>query len=514
MGDSALYANISRDMYLSGDLLNLYVNGTDWLDKPHFQYWWTALIMHVFGPHDWVFKLASFLFYLISLRYCFVFAKRHYGKEVAMTAIIILASAMHVIISNSDVRAETLLMAMIIAAVHHGVRWIREETWSQMIWAVLWSALAILTKGLFVLIPVVFGVFVFAWHQGYHKRVLNWRKLVALALLVIFISPELWCLYQQFDLHPEKLVYGERNVSGVWFFIWESQFGRFFNTGPITGSGYPLFFVQVMLWAFAPWSLFFYWAFAKMGWRMITGRRLMEVASLAGFISMFVVYSMSSFQLSHYLNILFPFAAVITAQQWINGNYPVWLKRVFCASLLMLYMVLIWGIIAFELAPLWQAIVFGFVALLAHGSIWQSGSLKKTKLLWHGSTAMIAFAIFLNLIFYPWLFQYQSGTTAAAIFNDHDQEIAQARNSFLLEFYTDRELLRIDTSMAFAPQLRSDEHLIYADQHILQKLDTRGEDYDIIDSLDHFHTTKVNIKFLKPQTRSGEAFHRYLIRMR
>lgn len=60
-------------------------------------------------------------------------------------------------------------------------------------------------------------------------------------ILLIFISPELICLYIQFDSHPEKIVFGNTHVSGIRFFFWDSQFGRFFNTGPIKGKGDPFF---------------------------------------------------------------------------------------------------------------------------------------------------------------------------------------------------------------------------------------------------------------------------------
>ena len=47
--DGALYANITKVMAQSGDFVNLYAVGTDWLDKPHFPFWVTAVSFRIFG---------------------------------------------------------------------------------------------------------------------------------------------------------------------------------------------------------------------------------------------------------------------------------------------------------------------------------------------------------------------------------------------------------------------------------------------------------------------------------
>jgi hypothetical protein len=85
---------------------------------------------------------------------------------------------------------------------------------------------------------------------------------MALVLLtVIFTIPEIYALYIQFDLHPEKVVFNKQHVSGIKWFLWDSQFGRFTNDGPITRKqGDVFFFIHTLLWAFAPWCLLFYYA--------------------------------------------------------------------------------------------------------------------------------------------------------------------------------------------------------------------------------------------------------------
>ena len=52
------------------------------------------------------------------------------------------------------------------------------------------------------------------------------------------------------------------SVSGIRFFFWDSQFGRFFNTGPIKGSGDPFFYFHTPV------------SYTHLNWSRITKRRI------------------------------------------------------------------------------------------------------------------------------------------------------------------------------------------------------------------------------------------------
>src|SRR5262249_10228564 len=126
-----------------------------------------------------------------------------------------------------------------------------------------------------------------------------------------------------FDLHPEKVVFGRTHVSGIRFFFWDSQFGRFFNTGPIKGSGDPFFYFHTLLWAFLPWSLLLYAATIQKCRRAASPATIPgDWICLGGALASFIVFSLSRFQLPHYLNILFPFFAILTAEYLYGIRSP------------------------------------------------------------------------------------------------------------------------------------------------------------------------------------------------
>ena len=122
-----------------------------------------------------------------------------------------------------------------------------------------------MTKGLFTIIPIASGIGLALIYEKNWKDIFDWRWLVAAVLIIMFMTPALYGYYQQFDKHPEKTIFGENNVSGVKFFLWTSQWGRFTNTGPIKGKGDVTFFIHTMLWAFLPWAFAAFFALYNKG---------------------------------------------------------------------------------------------------------------------------------------------------------------------------------------------------------------------------------------------------------
>src|SRR5215217_1651687 len=112
--DPALYAAISKTMFQRNDFIDLYVYGVDWLDKPHFQFWMTALSFKIFGVSEWAYRLPALLFILLGAFYSYLLAKKLYNLRVAQISVLVLLAAQHVLMSNTDVRAEPFLLALIV----------------------------------------------------------------------------------------------------------------------------------------------------------------------------------------------------------------------------------------------------------------------------------------------------------------------------------------------------------------------------------------------------------------
>ena len=332
--DPVLYANIARHMALSDNFIDLISGGHDWLDKPHFPFWITAVSFKIFGINSFAYILPGFIFNLIGAYYTYRLAAGMFNKDVGLISTIIYVSALHLMLSSIDVRAEAYLLGEIMPACYYFYRYHQKSEihYRSLLLGALFAALAVMTKGVFVLITIISGLVGLLVYKRQLRALWSLKWLLMLGCIAILILPEIIALYLQFDAHPEKVIFNHTHVSGVAWFFWGSQFGRFFNSGAIVDMHpqpmHYLFFVHTFLWAFLPWSLLFIWSIWKsFGVFMSSNTNDADAAGgnndranivylLASFFVTFILFSVTKFQLDHYTNILMPFAAILCAR-WL-----------------------------------------------------------------------------------------------------------------------------------------------------------------------------------------------------
>jgi 4-amino-4-deoxy-L-arabinose transferase-like glycosyltransferase len=511
--DGALYATIAKTMVVRNDYVQLFALGADWLDKPHFPFWVSALSFKMFGINTWAYKLPGILFILMGAAYTYKLAISLYNKEVALWSVLILLTSQHIVLSNNDVRAEPYLTGMIIASVYHLYRAYITNKFGQLVLGSLFAAFAIMTKGMFALVPIGGAI---AGHLAITrnwKQLFNLRWLLAAVLILIFILPEIWCLYLQFDSHPEKVVFGQTHVSGIRFFFWDSQFGRFFNTGPIKGKGDPFFFVHTTLWAFLPWSLVLFAAifqFIKTGIKNVQSR---EWFCISGALLTFLLFSASKFQLPHYLNIVFPFFAIITAQYLysLRSERTIGIIRVMQIVVVVLLLVII-GALHYFFRPAefgWHVVVtllvwMGLLLLLP-------GNFGKTDYRQAAfRTLIVAFVVnlYLNLAFYPSLLHYQAGSEAAMWINKNNpQKLPVAQifegNTYPFEFYLNQPLQTISSDSSGT--LPGTPYILYGEADVIAGLTEKGYKIQKLADFQRYYITRLKPGFLNHATRDKEV---------
>lgn len=502
--DGALYATIAKNMALSGDYVNLMMEGNDWLDKPHFPFWITAFSFKLFGLHSFAYKLPGLVFWLAGAYYTYAFARKLYNKQTARWAVLIYLSIEHLILSNNDVRAEPFLTGLMIGSAYHFYLAYKDNRFKHYVAGSLLLAFAIMTKGIFIACMVMSG-FIIEWIiKKQWKQFLNYSWWLSMAMVLVFIMPELISLYLQFDRHPEKLVFGQHNVSGIRFFFWDSQFGRFFNTGPIRGTGSKLFYVHTLIWAFLPWSIILFLMVGSTikNYRSVissTGNYICSGIAVSGFL----IFSLSRFQLPHYLNILYPFFAIIVIAWLQNLDNKALLKAItYCQNTL--YWLLIVACIALLFIAdlpdkIFNGIMLALLAVLIVLIFRQKGL---GYVMARSFCVIMVINLFLNAIFYPVLFQYQSGNAAAAflekrqkgsvyMFNDVSSEYA-------FQFYYNEPIHKINTRELDAMK---NDIVVYTSQVKADSLQHMGYTVDIIEKFPHFHISQLTGKFLHYKTR-------------
>lgn len=516
--DATLYGMISKEMYLTHDYINLYSLGYDWLDKPHLPFWLTALSFKIFGVSNFSYKLPGILVFFLGVYYTFKFAFHNYGKQTAWISVAILCTSFHSILSNFDVRAEPYLTGFIIASLYYFDRFVREKSFKTLLFASFFAGLAIMTKGIFAILPIAFGLGGHFLFKRDWKGLLNPLWLVAIALILLFITPELYSLYVQFDLQPDKVVFDQQNVSGLRFFFWDSQFGRFFNTAPIKGSGDVFFFLHTLLWAFLPWGILFYIAIVYK-WKVNFKRKEKEMMTWFGSILTILIFSLSKFQLAHYTNIIFPFMAIICADFISNlvskkGALKNWIIGIQSFTIVVILGATFGVLMLLDKTP--NFVFFGFIlsSLLALVFMIKKTDYKIINIIWISSVVSFIMYAFLMTHFYPSILPYQSGTKAARIINEQYNGkgylIDNKTRRFDFEFYLDNLVERVKIENI----KEATDAVFYSNSKELNELNELGVNYQILGEIDSYPISRISLPFLNPEKRAAVLEKKYLIQIR
>ncbi|HTE02358.1 MAG TPA: glycosyltransferase family 39 protein [Mucilaginibacter sp.] len=516
--DPGLYASISKNLIYRKEFFELFTYNQDWLDKPHFPFWMVMFSFKLFGINVWAYRLPALLFFLLSLLYTWLFTKKHYGQEIACIAVLILATSQHLIMSNTDVRAEPYLMALVIGSIYYISRLEERFTFRDLLLAALLAACAIMTKGIFVIVAIygaLLGQLIF---QNKFRQLFQLKWIALFLLTLIFTFPELYALYIQFDLHPEKLVFHRHNVSGIKWFLWDSQFGRFVNNGPITRqSGSIFFYMHTLLWAFAPWCLLFYYAIYKNIREIISKRKLAEYYTISGGLLLLLLFSLSRFQLPFYTNTIFPLFAIITASFCykqlshagaIYRQASLWLYiAAFPIAILVMHYLLKPADITFFVI---DCLLFGATAIIIFTKI-KTPYLKAFCLT---CTAALFANFYLNTVFYKEWGDYKGQIKAAdyinqpAFNNYHIYTVRQENNIF--QFYSKKQIdfIPIHSFKDFKPTGPS---AFYVNRLSLDSIILDHADFKLIKAFQNYPQEIILPAFINKNTRNKVLDSIYLI---
>ena len=535
--DAVQYANISREMLHNGQYLELYDRGRDYLDKPPMLFWLSSLSMRVFGVNDAAYRLPSYLFSLVAVYSTYRLAALLCKREIAVLAGLVLGSCQALFLINHDVRTDTMLMGWVALALWQLAAWYRSGSWSNLLVASVALAGGMMTKGP---IALMVPVFCFAPHfllQRNYRQFFRWEYLVLLLVIGVLLIPMSIGLYRQYDLHPGKVIDGKTIQSGLRFFFWTQSFGRITGESQWHENDSFFFLFQNMLWSFLPWIVFFVVGLLRDVRRLWQVRFKLpaggfgastggfgrptsgfmsspgdEWISTGGFLLTYCCLGMSHYQLPHYIFVVFPLAAIITAKAlYALATRTLFVTHVVIFSLLWVALFLVIFLpfpvpVGFKIALV--AAVLGWLAVL----IWfREGALARLVLL--GVYTMLCINFFVDLCFYPRLLDYQlhsvvmkgmrtNGVAPAQLYvYNMDEERA-------LDFYTDHlyaHTARPDTLPAGACVLTNQ-----------QGMDSLGAHpgLDPVYKGGYFHVSTLDIGFLNAATREKELTPVYILRVR
>jgi len=308
--DEGRYAQIPREMLLTGDWVTPHLNGLLYFEKPPLQYWATAVAYTLFGVHEWSSRLWSLLLSLLALPLVHSVASRLYGsREAGVAAAITLAVSPYFALSGQINTLDGAFSTILLAAVFAMVLGQREPDAARRrpLLVAAWAALglAVLSKG--IVAPLLAGSTLAAYSLA-TRDFSPWRRmhwLPGLAVFAVIVAPWFWLV-------------SARNPDFLYFFFVHEHFARFLTT--VHDRVEPWwFFGPIFLVALLPWL-------RAIPGAVRAGRAAGETATgfrpalfLGLWLAIVIVFfSLSGSKLTNYILPCMPAAAVLLGPQLLR----------------------------------------------------------------------------------------------------------------------------------------------------------------------------------------------------
>jgi 4-amino-4-deoxy-L-arabinose transferase-like glycosyltransferase len=350
--DEIFYLRSTQEMMETGNYLSPTYFGENRFQKPILYYWLIIFSYKILGISWFSARLVSVLFAGLTVGITWLLARDWFSRRVAdLSAIVLLTMPLFFRHAKNAV-PDMALNFFIVLAIGSGLRFLQNpkvQGYRHMFF--LACALGFMIKGFAALAIPFFTIGIFAVTLRETDKFRSFRFLPGLLMIGCIVLP--WFLYMGWR-HGE--VYLRHML------VQETQ-NRLIATGEdhlllriLTSlSRNMMFYLQVMLKYFAPWSLFLVGALPWALWRLRpageTRRSLTAPLIWCGIV--FLFFSFVHVTISHYLLVLStPLAILISHFLRESTTFPLsfqrWIQVFFC--LLLIAMTLVWSFLHVYLA--------------------------------------------------------------------------------------------------------------------------------------------------------------------
>jgi 4-amino-4-deoxy-L-arabinose transferase-like glycosyltransferase len=511
--DAAQYAAMSREMLVNHHYCAVLWKGLDYLDKPPLLFWLAALSFKLFGVSTVAYKAPSLLMTLLGFYATFRLGKLFYGKNIGLLAAILLSSCQAYIYFTNDVRTDANLAAAVVLALWQIMEWLQTKKPSYFFGACLGIALAMLAKGPIGLMVPLCAVVSYCLARREPRMLLKWYWYAGLALVLLLLAPMLWGLYRQFGTH------------GLVFYFWTQSFGRITGQSSWRDSSGYFYFVHTFLWAFLPWMLL---ACYGMGVQIaqIVKRKAgpgdeKEIVLLGGILLPFIALSCSHYKLPHYIFVVFPFVAIMTAKTVFDLiENPARKKALSVLSIVQTVVsVLLWVFALVCMTVFFPCKNLLVWLLMAPCVILTFHYSRKTfngavRLVLPSLISMLGVNLMLTVHFFPHLLSYQGGSHAGLFVRAHhipvNRFFAFKITSGSVDFYAQSIVPRLD-SASLKDTLQKGEAWIYCGPDGKAYIERLGHEPDVVDSFPNMHVAMVTGRALFYKTRPKAVGTQYIV---
>jgi 4-amino-4-deoxy-L-arabinose transferase-like glycosyltransferase len=299
--DEGRYAEMAREMFLSGDWITTRLNGIKYFEKPPLHTWMSAVAFTLFGLGEWQARLWNGVCGIAGVFMVAYTGRRVFGGRAGLYAGVVLGSMLFWAAASQfnsldlPVAANmALALCALLIAQQDDATAAQRRNWMLVCWAGM--ALSVLAKGLIgiVLPGAVLSLYMLVSGD---RQVL--RRLHPVAGLALFLAIAL----------PWFLLVAARNPEQPHFFFIHEHWDRFFlKTHHREGPWY--YFLVLMLPAAVPWLPLLPTALAAARKR-VEGRFQTVQLLLVWVLFILFFFSYSSSKLPGYMLPVFPAMALL-----------------------------------------------------------------------------------------------------------------------------------------------------------------------------------------------------------
>lgn len=301
--DEGRYAEMAREMFVSGDWVTTRLNGIKYFEKPPLQTWMNALSFTLFGLGDWQARLWTGLCGVLGVLLTGYTGSKVFNHRVGFYAALVLGSCFYWVacsqIDSLDMGLSgmmTIALCALLLAQRDDATPQQQRNWMLVCWAGM--ALSVLSKGLIGLV-LPGGVLVL-----YTLITRDWKLWTRLHLakgLLLFLA----------IAAPWFILVGMRNPEQPYFFFVHEHWNRFFLKEHHREQVWYVFFVLTAV-GMVPW-LGVLAQGLRLGAQSEAGRFRPRLMLLIWAVFILLFFTKSNSKLPGYILPIFPALALLVA---------------------------------------------------------------------------------------------------------------------------------------------------------------------------------------------------------
>lgn len=346
--DEGRYAEIAREMLVTGDFITPQLNFLPYLEKPPLVYWLTALSLQVGGLNEWAARLIPALSALAALLAVYWLAVKLWEQATAFLAALATATSSGFFLLGRLLTLDMTLTACLTWGVALAYVAVRNQQPRYLPWAYLALALGMMTKGLVaVVLPALIFLAWFALQKQWRGLLTLWHTGGILLFAVVVL--------------PWHFLVAWHNPDFLQYFLFREHLQRFL--APHVHAGKPVFFyLGVLVAGFLPWVFLLPWAWRRTKTEPAANQDRLFLS--VWFAVIFIFFTLARAKLFPYLLPGLPPLALLVGRA-LSGTFPAppslgplwfWSLRLWVATTLLI--LLGWLVAAFFVPALWERIAF------------------------------------------------------------------------------------------------------------------------------------------------------------